>query len=403
MSVTGIKKEGRAPKIYDERPDSSVKIIVLDLRSNQELNHVNENQPASKFKKMPQSIWENVQQIGRAYKPNQPTECAIETSSNTIDIYSNILPTNQHQQQPQPQPQQFLPPPQSPMSPLMFNPNMFHHHPGMIYGNALMGQQQPPMMYNNQHNNYVNAMAASQLIAAAYNNLYNNYNQQQIMSPQPQPQQLQLSPPPQQQQQQHAQIKRKPVQLQPTQYISPQIEQRLLRKKSVPIQQQHYTKQPPPQAKPKKSVRFAEKPIFHHYEPEPEPEPEEEEEEIDEDVVVEDVYAYEDNTTLEEGEEEEEDMYYEGEYYYPEDEIERRHHHHHQQQQQYHYRDGYYTQQPQHYNTNYNTTNKNTRYSNNHNSRYEDEDYGDLWKRRNFITRHKSVMGKQHSSSNKRM
>ncbi|KAG2232718.1 hypothetical protein INT48_000075 [Thamnidium elegans] len=82
--VTGIKKEGRSPKIFDERPDTSIKIIVLDLRDNQDAN--NENQSSSMAKEMPLSIWENVLQIGRAYKPNQNTECAIQINTPTIDM-----------------------------------------------------------------------------------------------------------------------------------------------------------------------------------------------------------------------------------------------------------------------------------------------------------------------------
>ena len=70
---------------------------MLDLRSSLQKSSLLEtnssqqqqqNEPASRFKKMPLEFWENVLQIGRAYKPNQPTECPIQTSGPTIDIYT---------------------------------------------------------------------------------------------------------------------------------------------------------------------------------------------------------------------------------------------------------------------------------------------------------------------------
>lgn len=168
--MTGIKKEGRSPHIFDERPDSSVKIIVLDLRSNDDSNTVNHNQPASKFKKMPLDFWENVLHIIRAYKPNQITDSPIQASA-TVDVYTNIIPSRQPlpaQQQPQ---QPTMLPHISPHPPISsFNPAMLH--PAMYPNNSLL---------YNQHN-YMNVLTAAQYImnaAAAYNSMLSQQQQQQ--------------------------------------------------------------------------------------------------------------------------------------------------------------------------------------------------------------------------------
>ncbi|KAG1096658.1 hypothetical protein G6F42_018326 [Rhizopus arrhizus] len=158
--VTGVKKESRLPKICDERPDTSVKIIVLDLRTNSDPNKANENVPASKFKKMPKEIWDNVLQIGRAFKPNQPTDCPIQTSPpTTIDVYANILPKNPSSQQFMRQQQQQ----QQQHMPLAHQINPYNNagmfHPGMMYGNLMPSNGANPMMFNQP--NYMNVMAAA--------------------------------------------------------------------------------------------------------------------------------------------------------------------------------------------------------------------------------------------------
>jgi hypothetical protein len=286
--VTGIKKEGRLPKITDERPDRSIKIIVLDLRGNTDPNPASDNQYASKFKKMPKGIWDNVQRICIFFQPNQPTDCPIQTSDNTINIYSNILNTH-----PFPPSQSFLPQlmPNTMMNPYHNTNNSGMYHPGMMYNNT-------NSMFN--QSNYASVMAAAQSIvnaATTYNNMFipaNYHPHHQLLSPQPSPmlhhQQMQYiqqqQQPPQQSSPQpiNTQIKRKPVQLQPkpTNYLSPQIEQRLQRKKTIPQRQP-----PPSQTLNKKKVRFAEKPAIIYFERE-EGEDEPEDEEYDEEIVIED-------------------------------------------------------------------------------------------------------------------
>ncbi|KAG1484227.1 hypothetical protein G6F57_002035 [Rhizopus arrhizus] len=241
--VTGIKKEGRVPHVVDERPDNSVKIVVLDLRNNDDPSNIHHHQPESKFKKMSLDFWENVVRIIRAYKPNQPTDCAIQTFSNTIDVYTNIVPARQPiQQQPQPIQQQ-----QAMMNPAVYNPGMFHP----MYTN----NNSSPILFNQP--NYLPVMTAAQYImnaAAAYNSMLSQppYALSPILSPQPQ----------------HAQIKRKPVQYRPPpmNVLSPQLSQRIQRKK-LPAQQQQ-----------KKKVRFEEVPTLYTYEPEVSEEEQEEDE-----------------------------------------------------------------------------------------------------------------------------
>ncbi|KAL7325908.1 hypothetical protein PS15p_208327 [Mucor circinelloides] len=384
---------------------------------------------------MPKEIWDNVLQIGRAFKPNQPTDCPIQTSPpTTIDVYANILPKNpssqqfmrqQHHQQQQQMPLAHQINPYN-------NAGMFH--PGMMYGNLMPSNGANPMMFNQP--NYMNVMAAAQSIvnaATAYNNMFlPNFNphHHQIMSPQPQ--QL-MSPQPQhmispqhqhaqlvhhqQQQPPNTQIKRKPVQLhQPTSYLSPQIEQRLLRKKSIPYQQQqpqqpqqqqpqqsqqqhqqqqHYMNVPDtyqqPQfdpAKPKKRVRFAPNHTLYVYE--------RLEDEDDEQVTARD----------EQGQEYQQDgdYHFENEpHYYQEydDNNEMNDNENHDQ---------YYTQQPPFNNNNqyqssrlppqqhpYRNNDHRYYYRHQHNEPdvlddgdVEEEDLGDLWKRRSFIQRHNS-------------
>lgn len=241
--MTGIKKEGRVPHVVDERPDNSVKIVVLDLRNNDDPSNIHHHQPESKFKKMSLDFWENVVRIIRAYKPNQPTDCAIQTFSNTIDVYTNIVPSRQPIQQ-QPQPLQQQP---AMMNPAVYNPGMFHP----MYTN----NNSSPILFNQP--NYLPVMTAAQYImnaAAAYNSMLSQqpYALSPILSPQPQ----------------HAQIKRKPVQYRPPpmNVLSPQLSQRIQRKK-LPAQQQQ-----------KKKVRFEEVPTLYTYEPEVSEEEQEEDE-----------------------------------------------------------------------------------------------------------------------------
>ncbi|RCH78503.1 hypothetical protein CU098_002970, partial [Rhizopus stolonifer] len=170
ITVTGIKKEGRIPHIFDERPDTSVKIIVLDLRSKDDDQDSNiHSQPASKFKTMSLDFWENVLHILKAYYPNQVTESA-QYIMNTAAAY-----------------------------------------------NSMLTQPQPYMIHS------------------------------PVLSPQPH----------------HVQIKRKPVQYHPSYVMSPQLEQRIHRKKLPPQQ--------------KKKVRFEEVPTLYTYEAQ---ESEEEEKDI---------------------------------------------------------------------------------------------------------------------------
>ncbi|KAI8066303.1 uncharacterized protein B0P05DRAFT_553791 [Gilbertella persicaria] len=196
---------------------------------------------------MPQEIWDNVLAIRIAFKPNQPTDCPIQASS-TIDVYTNILP--------------------KPVQPTTMLP-MYNY---------------VPPLPNPYMTNYMSVMAAAQSIVNA------NYRYQ----PQPPPQVM--IPP--------THIKRKPVQLQPTPFLSPQLEQRIQRKKT-------------PQPTHKKRVRFNEIPQIYHYEPESESESEE--------------------------------VYYTQPY-------------------------DYYSPQENYY----------------YDNEEGEEEYGDLWKRRNFIKRHAS-------------
>lgn len=383
--MTGVKIEGRVPKIIDDRPDTKVNIIVLDLRDNQDINNSNENQPASKFKKMPMDIWENVLQIGMAYTPNQLTDCPIQVTIPSIDVFSNILPSPQQQAQQQ--------------NPMLFNPGMFN--PGMMFGGNngfMMGQ--PSTMYNNPHANYVNVMAAAQslLNANSFPGIYNpaTFNNQRILSPQLhqqqlmipqqqlqlqqqqqiqhqqlQQQQLQKQQQLQLQQQQQQQIKRKPVQSPHPQYISPQIEQRLLRKKTIPPPATPlknslavYSRDLPAMHLVKKKVTFAEEPIIFEYEVlEPEPDSEEGREQI---------------------EQVDEEYYDQKQHYYPEDEVEQHRHH------QYN-NEAYYTQQD-HYHNRYQRLEPERRRP--HDYHNGEEDHGELWGRRNYIDRNNS-MGSQ--------
>lgn len=370
--VTGIKKEGRLPKIFDERLDSSIKIIVLDIRGNTGPNPTNDSQHCSKFKKMPKEIWDNVLKIGYSVRPNQSTDCPIQTSpANTINVYTNILPKHPPAQPPQSQP--FLPP--QLMQNTMMNP--YSNNAGMF---------QPGMMYNTNNNmfnqsNYASVMAAAQSIvnaATAYNNMFvpNNYHpHHRLLTPQPTPMisphqqqhmqyiQAQQQPSPQPA---NSQIKRKPVQFQPkpVSYLSPQIEKRLQRKKTIPPPQP-----PPPLPLPqmnKKKVTFAEKPVIEYFE-RYECEDQADEEEYEDEIVIED----DDQDILRE----------EHPYYY------------HDKDQRYtdqEEEETYYTQQ-QHYHPNRSYPKNDNR---GHYYMYEDqdeeEDYGELWKRRSFITRHNS-------------
>ncbi|CAO3681629.1 unnamed protein product [Rhizopus stolonifer] len=182
-------------------------------------------------------FWENVLHILKAYYPNQVTECAIKASP-TVDVYTNIVPSRQTpspllslplpQPQQQPQQQQQIPP--------VFHPGMYTN----------------PMMFNQP--NYMSVMTAAQYImntAAAYNSMLTQPQPYMIHSPV-------LSPQPH-----HVQIKRKPVQYHPSYAMSPQLEQRIHRKKLPPQQ--------------KKKVRFEEVPTLYTYEAQ---ESEEEEKDI---------------------------------------------------------------------------------------------------------------------------
>ncbi|CEP09431.1 hypothetical protein [Parasitella parasitica] len=406
-SVTGVKKETRLPKIFDERLDTLVKIIVLDLRTNADPNRLNENVPTSNFKKMPSEIWDNVVQISKAFKPNQATDCPIQTAPpSSIDVYTNILPKQQQNQQQLLKQQSPMLPATHQMSPFNNNNNnagMFH--PGMMYGNMLPSTVGSPLLFNQP--NYLNVMAAAQSIvnaATAYNNMFmSNFNpHQQMLSPQPQhllsPQSQHMISPQnqhvqlmqnQQQQQSNSQIKRKPVQYQqPTSYLSPQIEQRLLRKKGLMYSQQQPL--PQPQAQPqrqqqpqprqpaqrqqgpkvKKSVQFAENPTIYTYEPEEE---------------------------------------YEGEQPgYQQHELHQHsqaNHHYQDERRYYHYEnDGdnyepFYTQHPAFNNNHQSSRQPPQQYRNNdyyyrqHNEpeeEEEEEDHGALWRRRNFLQRQTS-------------
>lgn len=426
--MTGIKKEGRLPKIFDERPDTSIKIIVLDLRSNQNIdvnNLSSEDQPASRFKKMPLDFWENVLQTSRVYAANQPTECPIQISGATIDIYSNIVPSSIQQAQAQAQAHAQQQAQQQAQQMMMFNTGLFQP-PQQQYNNALV------LNHYQQQQNAANVMAIMNAAAAYNNNMYNMNQltpqfqqlklQQQAqppllmspqLQPQQQPQQQMLSPQLQHQQVPQPQIKRKPVQLQPTQYISPQIEERLLRKKQtvqqqqVPIQQQQQ-QPPPPSVKFKKTVRFIDEPIVYEFERYEEEYNSSSPEHISE-------YYNDGDFHIRDGGEVDEEIYYEdndprqgGGYYVPEDEIEQRRHHQYNnytQQQQHRYPQ---QQQPEIVRNNnrqaYNNNNDRTRYyyeQQPEEPEEEEESHGNLWERRNFLTRFNSTRGARSGGSSR--
>ncbi|KAI8363933.1 hypothetical protein BD560DRAFT_425747 [Blakeslea trispora] len=352
--VTGTKQEGKLPEISDERPDRSIKIIVLDLRDEQQQTVLVENQPASKFKKMPKEMWDNVLSIRMAFRPNQPTECPIQTSP-TIDVYTNILPK---------------PPPASlPQQSNMVLPNMYPSS----YPNVMLPQVPSPFM-NQQSNYHLMAAAQSIMNAAA------NYNMYPYMIPPPRPvsmNRMQAASP--LLQYNNSNIKRKPVQLQPPQpttFLPPQLEQRIQRKKtpskrqSQQQQQQQRQSSPLPQqplsplpqqpmypSTPKKRVRFDDALQIFEYEPE----------------------SSEDEESI--------DMH---DYIQP------------------HQDDFYYTQEPNYPSYPPYSSSSPVRRTSGRRAAYyyppeelvdqvddlEEEDWGDLWKRRNFISRHSSTLRK---------
>ncbi|OBZ86396.1 hypothetical protein A0J61_05554 [Choanephora cucurbitarum] len=333
--VTGTKQEGKLPEISDERPDRSVKIIVLDLRDEHQATLV-ENQPASKFKKMPKEMWDNVLSIRMAFRPNQPTECPIQTSP-TIDVYTNILP-------------------KSTMVPPNNNVNM--------YPNVMLPPPPPlPQTYMNPQQNYLMAAAQSIMNAAVNYNMY-PYMMQAPPPPPPAMNRMQAASP-MLQYNNNSNIKRKPVQLQspqPTPYLSPQLEQRIQRKKTSnqkqppllprqPYQQQQQQQHMYPSTA-KKRVRFDESLQIFEYQPESS-----EDEEVEGSIDMHDyIQPHPD------------DYYYTQDYasyspYSPPEPIRRSN----GRRPTY-----YYPPEPI----------------------QEDEDWGDLWKRRDFIARHSSTSRK---------
>lgn len=273
LLVTGVKKEGSLPNIFDERQDTSVKIIVLDLREKNESYQSNENTSSSKFKKMPKDTWENIKQVTLSVKPNQVTESPIQASpATTIDVYTNIIPKKQQQQQQQ-QPHLL----RKVSSSILSQNNGQYLSP---FNNDIMTPPPPPVSpFMLSQPNYYSVMAAAQSIAnlaSSYNNMFvPGYNpHQQLMSPllryniqeaQPFQQQKQSQPQQQPQQKQPTQIKRKPVQS--PQVMASKIDQRIQRKRSSQqFSRQHVLRaMDSPQQAIKKKVSFNDTLKIHNY------------------------------------------------------------------------------------------------------------------------------------------
>jgi hypothetical protein len=251
--VTGIKILGRQPRIIDDRQDKSVPIITIDFREKDFNNPSLDDLPASNYKRMSESMWEKINTIRKVHGQNTTYESPIAAPPTVSVIVVKQLP----------------PLPQSQMN----NSNNMGY-PNMGFNSPMLN------MYQQEHNYNLLAAAAQSLMSAAatnYNPMYSQpfspppmhpsipYNMVSYMSS---PQMMQRpTPTPQQNYQHHhhrAQsppstntnfVKRKPVRSTDRQTMSPQIQQRLSRRKSAPA------------VVSKKKVRFKDEPTIHYIEP----------------------------------------------------------------------------------------------------------------------------------------
>jgi hypothetical protein len=259
--VTGIKILGRQPRIIDDRKDKSVPIIAIDFREKDLNNPVLDDLHGSNFKRMSENMWEKINTIRKVHGHNTTNESPI-TAPPTV----SVIVVKQLTSMPQSQ---------------MNNNNA--GFPNMGFNSPMLN------MYQQEHNYNLLAAAAQSLMSAAATNYNPMYSQP--FSPPPMhpsipynmmpyvhsPQMMQRQTPtpiPQQnyqhQHQQHQQhhhraqsppstntnfVKRKPVRSTDRQTMSPQIQQRLGRRKSAPASVS------------KKKVRFKDEPTIYYIEP----------------------------------------------------------------------------------------------------------------------------------------